>query len=99
MLVRSTRECASVSTANFTPASLAAAMCSGGRSIRSGEALTSSAVPVRAHAAYSASRSTWTGGRRPTLRVSGWPMMFTRGFSAAATNRFVIVARSCSKLE
>ena len=59
----------------------AAAMCSGGRSIRSGEALISSAVPVRAHAAYSASRSTSTGGRRPTLRVSGWPMMFTAGFS------------------
>ena len=84
---------------NFTPASLAAARCSGGRSIRSGEALISSAVPVRAHAAYSAPKSTSTGGLRPSLRVSGWPMTFTHGFSAAATNRFVIVARSCSKLE
>jgi len=99
MLSRWPIECASVSIANFTPASLAFLMCSDGRSSRSGEALTSSAVPVRAQAAASSFRSTSTGGRRPILRVSGWPMMFTYGFSAAAMNLFVIVRRSWSKCE
>ena len=83
--------------ANFTPASRAARMWSEGRSSRCGEALTSSAVPVRAQARNSSPKSTSTGGRRPIRRVVGWPMTFTYGFSHATTNRRVISARGWSK--
>src|SRR5690348_18041184 len=60
--------------ANLTPASRAARMWSDGRSSRCGEALISSAVPVRAQARNSSPKFTSTGGRLPIRRVVGWPM-------------------------
>jgi hypothetical protein len=53
-------------------------MWSDGRSSRCGEALISSAVPVRAQARNSSPKSTSTGGRLPIRRVVGWPMTLTR---------------------
>ena len=93
MLPRSETEWASLSMANLTPASRAARMWSDGRSSRCGEALISSAVPVRAQARNSSAKSTSTGGRLPIRRVSGCPMTLTCGFSQAVMNRLVISAR------
>ena len=52
--------------------------------------LISSAVPVRAAASNTASRSRSTGSRRPILRAVRWPMMLTDGFSIARITRAVI---------
>ena len=81
---------ASESITISTPARAAARAWMSDRSRRSGLALISSIVPVRAAAANTASRSIAYGSRRSISRPVGWPIASTSGCSIAAIIRSVI---------